>query len=182
MNAGYINTKYLIGDIIIVVLVIFWASILVQFPSTVLGQIYVIFVSIIQGIIGSFGLRYFFIKPEELEIKKLLCTVPVEAMLVGFKPVGLSGTIASYDNERNSSNYAIYVFEWDGEEKKVTSDLPYRGAYRKNLPSEILVNPKNPDEIDEPQIERSRLAHYRFLGTMLVFWAFASFFFLFGGE
>lgn len=182
MNTGNVNTKFLIGNIVIVILVILWASIIIKFPNTVLGQIYAIFVAIIQGVIGSFGLRYFFIKPEVLEIKKLLCTEPVSAMLVGFQPTSIIGAIASYDDEKTSTNYAVYVFEWDGEEKRVTSDLPYRGVFRKNLPSDILVNPKNPDEIYEPQIERSRLAHYRFMGTMLVFWAFASFFFLFGGE
>ena len=183
MDTNNWNIKYVIGNVVIAVVVVWWASLLVKLAGSPFETFYMILIAVIQGILLAVGWRYFIIKPQESEEKKRDCTEPVSAMLVDYKPKGFLSAIASTSSDaRHYTKYAVYSFDWEGREMRVTADLPYTGVVRKNLPSEILVNPYNPDEIYEPQIERSRMAHYRFQGTAFIFWGFAIFFFLLGGE
>ncbi len=176
------NIKYIIGNVVIAVVDVWWASVLVGFANGPLETFYMIVVAIIQGILCAVGLRYFMIKPQKIEEKKRYCTEPVSAVIVGYKPSGILSAIASSSSETQYTKYAVYSFYWKGYEMEATSDLPYTGVVRKNLPSEILVNPYNPNEIYEPQIERSRMAHYRFQGTMFIYVGLALFLLLFGDE
>lgn len=183
MDTSNWNIKYIIGNVVIAVVAAWWASVLVRFASNPFETFHMIVIAIIQGILLAIGWRFFIISPQKIEEKKRECTEPVSAMLVDYKPTGILSAIASTSSDsRNYTKYAVYSFYWNGNEMTAISDLPYTGVVRKNLPSEILVNPYNPNEIYEPQIERSRIAHYRFQGTAFIIWGFAIFFFLFGGE
>lgn len=180
MDTNNRNIIYIVGNVVIVMIAVWWATVLFKFAENTFEYFRMIFVAAAQGALLAVGWRYFIVKPQEVEEKKLVCTEPVSAVLVGYRPASVLGEISSASPEK-SSRYAIYVFEWDGNEMTVISDLVYRGSPVKNIPAEIMVNPYNPNEIFEPQVERSLLAHYRFLGTMFIFWGFASFFFFFGG-
>ena len=182
MNTGNLNIKYIIGNVFIAALVAWWASVLVQFANSSFGAFCMVGVAVFQGILLAIGWWYLMIKPEKIEEKKCVCTQPVSALLVGYKPIGILDNISSTSSDLKGTKYAVYSFDWEGHEMTVTSDLPYTGAAVRNIPSEIMVNPYNPDEIYEPQIERSRMAHYRFVGSSFIFWGFASFFFFFGED
>ena len=182
MDTSNWNIKYIIGNVVIAVVVVWWASVLVKLANSPFETFHMIAIAVIQGILLAVGLRCFIIKPQKIEEKKRECTEPVSAMLVDYQPSGILSAIASTSSNTNYTKYAVYSFYWKGYEMKATSDLPYTGVVRKNLPSEILVNPYNPNEIYEPQIERSRMAHYRFQGTAFIFWGFGIFLFLLGGE
>ena len=182
MDTSNWNIKYIIGNVVIAVIAVWWASLLVKLAESPFQTFYMIAIAVIQGTLLAIGWRIFIIKPQKIEEKKRECTEPVSAVLVGYKPGGILSAIASTGTETGYTKYAVYSFEWKGHEMTATADLPYTGVVRKNLPSEILVNPYNPNEIYEPPIERSRMAHYRFQGTAFIFWGFTIFLFLLGGE
>ena len=182
MDTSNWNIKYTIGNVVIAVVVVWWASLLTGLANTPFEMFQMIAIAVIQGILLAVGWRYFIISPQKIEEKKRECTEPVSATLVGYQPAGITGAIASSHTDTKYTKYAVYSFYWQGNEITATSDLPYTGVVRKNIPSEILVNPYNPHEIYEPQIERSRMAHYRFQGTAFIFLAICYFFFLIGDE
>lgn len=168
LNSDNINLKYLIGNVIVVILAVIWAVYLMNRVDTVWLKFGIILDTIFQASLCFIGLRYFFVKPEQLKIKKLLCTEPVDAVLLTYKSAGILGDIIAPNTEINFFKNAVYVFEWDGCEIKAAADLPYVGKDRRGVHSEILVNPKNPGDIYEPEIELKRINHYRFFGTMLI--------------
>ena len=176
MDTSNWNMKYVSGNVVIAVVVILWAGVLLNLANTPLQSLHMILVSVIQGVFWAAGWRYFIIKPQQLEEKKEVCTELVSAVIVDYRPESRFGDLSSTDESVNTK-VAVYSFVWDGYEMTATSDLLYKGVVRRNFQTEIFVNPYNPNEIYEHKIERSRLAHYRFCGTMLMIAGFGSFFY-----
>lgn len=177
MDFSNMNVKYVVGNIVILIVAVWWASVLFKYTGNIAEYIQVTLIVCVQCALMMMGWRYFIIKPEELEKKKLVCTVPVSAMLINYVPANALSAMASSSGDNKYTKYAVYEFEWEGHVMTATADLMYTGTVKKGIPSEILVNPKNPNEIYEPQIERSRQMRYRVNGTLYIIAGFASFFY-----
>lgn len=175
------NTKYFIGNAIIAVFMIWWVSVASKFVSTPMEILQMITVATVQTALFAVGLRYFIISPEKIDERKLVCTQPVSAVLVDYAYRGILSYIANTHSEQGATKYAMYTFEWNGEVMTAVSDFQYCGVLKRGVPSEILVNPKNPNEIFEPQVERSLRAKYRFKGTMCMWVGLVGGLYIFGG-
>ncbi len=182
MNTGDWNKKYIIGNIVIGALVIYWLFFVLRFAGTVIETLQMVVVSIVQAALFAAGWRYFIISPEKIDERKLVCTEPVSAVLVDYAYRSVLSSILSVQSEQVATKYAMYTFEWDGSVMTVVSDFQYCGVVKRGLPSEILVNPKNPNEIFEPQVERSLRAKYRFKGTICMWFGLISVLYMFGGD
>lgn len=176
MDTGNWNKKYIIGNIVIIIIVIWWASVLFQYTTTPIEYFQFSLVIIAQLVLMVIGWRHFTVMPEQLKLKKLVCTEPVSAVLINYVPANTLSAIAASSGDNRYTKFAVYEFEWQGYTMTATADLQYTGTVKRGIPSEILVNPNNPNEIYEPQIERSRLTRYRVNGTLFLIAGIFAFF------
>ena len=100
------------------------------------------------------------IYPRRLKAKRKTCSRKVTAVI--------SDCIVNDDksSDNNKLYYATYSYEFDGIPYRISSKSEYGRKPKKNTEATLMVNPDNPAEIYEVELEKRRIGYARRLGIL----------------